>query len=143
MTLSLLTTDAAIRSLLTRARTIAVVGISDRRGRDSNTVSQYLLSQGYTIIPINPLLSRWAGLQAYPDLDHAPLPIDVVDIFRRPEAVPPVVEAAIRIGARAVWMQFGVGHDAAARTALDAGLEVVMERCIMVEHRRLLAQGPA
>jgi predicted CoA-binding protein len=127
-----------IPELLRASRTIAVVGLSSRRARPSYGVSEYMQSAGYRIIPVNPLETEVLGEQAYPDLDSVPVPIDIVDVFRRSEFVPAIVEAAIRVGAKAVWMQEGVVHDEAAQRARDAGLTVVMDRCILKEHRRLV-----
>jgi len=126
-----------IAELLTSARTIAVVGLSSRRTRPSYSVSEYMQSAGYRIIPVNPQESEVLGEKAYPDLDSVPEPVDIVDVFRRSDFVPEVVEAAIRIGAKAVWMQEGVVHDEAAERARAAGLTVVMDRCILKEHRKM------
>ncbi len=126
-----------IAELLTSARTIAVVGLSSRRARPSYSVSEYMQSAGYRIIPVNPQESEVLGEKAYPDLDSVPVPVDIVDIFRRSEYVAEVVEAAIRIGAKAVWMQEGVVHEDAAERARAAGLTVVMDRCILKEHRKM------
>ncbi len=126
-----------IAELLTSAKTIAVVGLSSRRARPSYSVSEYMQSAGYRIIPVNPQESEVLGEKAYPDLDSVPVPVDIVDIFRRSEFVPEVVEAAIRIGAKAVWMQEEVVHEEAAERARAAGLTVVMDRCILKEHRRM------
>ncbi len=126
-----------IPELLRSSHTIAVVGLSGRRTRPSYSVSEYMQTAGYRIIPVNPQETEVLGEKCYPDLDAVPEHVDIVDIFRRPEFVMPVVEAAIRIGAKAVWMQEGVIHDAAAQRARDAGLTVVMDRCILKEHRRL------
>ena len=126
-----------IPDLLAHARTIAVVGLSGKRYRASHGVAEYLQRAGYRIIPVNPRESEVLGEKAYPDLDSVPEPVDIVDIFRRPEFVPEIVEAAIRKGAKAVWMQEGVIHEDAARRAREAGLDVVMDRCILKEHRRL------
>jgi len=131
--------DADLASLLRSARTIAVVGLSDKAVRDSHRVARYLQQQGYTIIPVNPALSTVLGERSYPDLLSIGFPVDIVNVFRRPEFMPGVVEDATRAGARAVWMQFDTVHPAAAGTASRAGLDVVVDRCIMVEHRRLLA----
>jgi predicted CoA-binding protein len=119
------------------AKTIAVVGLSGRRFRPSHGVAEYLQRAGYRVIPVNPRETEVLGEKAYPDLASVPLPVDIVDIFRRSEHVPEIVEEAIRIGAKMVWMQEGVIHEDAAQTALAAGLEVVMDRCILKEHRRL------
>jgi len=125
-----------IAELLHTARTIAVVGISSKRFRPSYGVSEYMKRAGYRIIPVNPNEDEVLGEHAYPDLDSVPGPIDIVDIFRRSEFVPAIVEAAIRKGAKAIWMQEGVVHEAAARAAEAAGLQVVMDRCILKDHRR-------
>ena len=126
-----------IAELLTSAKTIAVVGLSSRRARPSYSVSEYMQSAGYRIIPVNPQETEVLGEKAYPDLDSVPVPVDIVDVFRRSEFVPEVVEAAIRIGAKAVWMQEEVVHEEAAERARAAGLTVVMDRCILKEHRKM------
>jgi predicted CoA-binding protein len=126
-----------IREALRSARTIAVVGLSGKRFRPSHGVAEYMQKAGYRIIPVNPHESRVLGEQCYPDLDSVPGPVDIVDIFRRSEFVPEIVEAAIRKGAKVVWMQEGVVHEDAARRAEAAGLTVVMDRCILKDHRRL------
>ena len=127
----------SISEILHSARTIAVVGLSNKRFRPSYGVSEYLKRVGYRIIPVNPLEAEVLGEKSYPDLDSVPMPVDVVDIFRRSEFVPEIVEAAIRNGAKAIWMQEGVIHEQAARRAEAAGLTVVMDHCILKEHRRL------
>lgn len=129
----------AIRALLEGARTIAVVGLSDDPSRPSYGVAQAMQRYGYRIVPVNPALREALGEQAYPSLSALPFPVDIVDIFRRPEHVMALVEEAIAIGAPAVWMQLGVSHPAAVRRAVEAGLTVVAERCIKVERARLLA----
>ena len=126
-----------ISELLHSSRTIAVVGLSSKRFRPSHGVAEYMQHAGYRIIPVNPLETRILGEPCYPDLDSVPGPIDIVDIFRRSEFVPEIVEAAIRKGAKAIWMQEGVIHEAAARRAEQAGLMVIMDRCILKDHRRL------
>jgi uncharacterized protein len=126
-----------IPELLESSRTIAVVGISGKRFRPSHGVSEYMQRAGYRIVPVNPLETEVLGEKAWPDLDSIPERVDIVNIFRRSEFVPELVEAAIRIGARAVWMQEGVVHEEAARRAEAAGLAVVMDRCILKEHRRM------
>ena len=126
-----------IPELLRAGRTIAVVGLSNRKTRPSYSVSEYMRAQGYRIIPVNPNLTEALGERAYARLEDVPEHIDIVDIFRRPEFVPDIVESAIRVGAGAVWMQEGVVHEAAADRARKAGLTVVMDRCILKEHRRL------
>jgi len=128
---------STIPELLRDARTIAVVGLSNKRYRPSYGVSEYMQSAGYRIIPVNPEETEVLGEKCYARLEDVPEHIDIVDIFRRPEFVPEIVEAAIRIGAGAVWMQEGVVHENAAEKARGAGLMVVMDRCILKEHRRL------
>ncbi len=130
--------DDQIRELLKTAHTIGVVGLSDKSWRPSYDVAAYLRSAGYTVVPINPQVKQVLGLPAYPDLNAAARehPIEIVDVFRKPEFVPEIVEQAIAIHATAVWLQLGVVHRAAARRAHDAGLIVVMDRCIKVEHQR-------
>jgi len=127
----------AIKKLLATARTIAVVGLSPKETRPSNMVARYLLAAGYTIIPVNPGQEEILGLDCYPDLGSIPVPVDIVDIFRRSEDVAPIVAEAIAVGAKAVWMQEGVVHAEAARTAKAAGLLVVMDRCIKTVHHGL------
>ena len=127
--------------LLTQSSTIAVVGLSPKPDRPSHRVAAYLQSQGYRIIPINPNATEVLGEHSYPDLRSVPDPIDLVDIFRRSEEVPPVVEDAIAVGAKAVWMQDGVINEAAAAQARAAGLPVVMNNCSMRVHRRMMATG--
>jgi predicted CoA-binding protein len=127
-----------ITDLLKRVRTIAVVGISDSPLRSSHGVAAYLQSQGYRIIPVNPAIQEALGEKAYPTLQEIPADeqIDLVDIFRRSEHVPPVVEQAIQRKVPAVWMQETVFHDEAAQKAREAGMLVVMDRCILKEHRQ-------
>ena len=119
-------------------KTIAVVGLSHKRWRSSYGVSEYMQSSGYRIIPVNPSETEVLGEKAYATLDDVPVPVDIVNVFRRSEFVPEVVDAAIRIGAKCVWMQEGVIHEDAAAKARAAGLEVVMDRCILKEHRKML-----
>lgn len=133
----LLATQDEIAALLRKARTIAVVGLSDKPERDSHAVAQYLQRKGYTIIPVNPGASTILGERCHPTLDSIGHSVDIVNVFRKSECVPEIVEAAIRTGAGAVWTQLGVVHDEAARRASDAGLAVVMNRCIAVERRRI------
>lgn len=126
-----------IPEILRSARTIAVVGLSNKRYRPSYGVAGYLQQAGYRIIPVNPEETEVLGEKSYPDLASVPEHIDVVDIFRRPEFVPEIVEQAVRVGAGAIWMQEGVIHEEAAARARAAGLPVVMDRCMLKEHRRL------
>ncbi len=130
--------DDEIRRLLSEATTIAVVGLSPNPTRDSHRIALFLQRAGCRIVPVNPAVTTLLGERSWPDLDRVPERIDIVDIFRRPEHVPAIVEAAIRKGVRAVWMQPGTAEDAAALRASEAGLEVVVDRCILVEHRHLL-----
>ena len=124
-----------IGELLTRVKTIAVVGLSSDPMRPSFGVSQYMQRKGYRIIPVNPNESSVLGEKAYSSLSEVPEKIDVVDVFRRPEFVPEIVEETIRLKISALWLQEGVIHQAAAKRARDAGLTVVMNRCILKEHR--------
>ena len=133
------TTKSPAERILRGYRRIAVVGLSDDPERPSHGVASYMREHGYTILPVNPNLDSWEGLEAYGSLSEVPRPVEVVDIFRRSEFVGEVVDEAIRIGARAIWMQLGVIDEAAARRAAGAGLLVVVDRCILVEHRRLIA----
>jgi uncharacterized protein len=132
-----------ITQLLKSSRTIAVVGLSSKPHRPSQGVAAYLQSAGYRIIPVNPNETEVLGEKAYARLEDIPEPVDVVDIFRRSEFVPPVVETAIRIGARAVWMQEGVIHPEAAERARRAGLAVVMDACMLKEHVKRFRLGPS
>ena len=127
--------------ILKHSKTIAVVGASSTSQRDSNRIFKYLLDAGYTAIPVNPGETEVHGQPAYPDLKSVPVKVDLVDIFRRTEAVPPIVDEAISIGAKAVWMQQGIRHAAAARKAREAGLRVVQDRCIYVEHFKRAGSG--
>jgi uncharacterized protein len=135
--------DREIDGILTTARTVAVVGLSDKPDRDSYRVAAYLQRHGYRIVPVNPATAAILGEKSYPDLASIPgeIVVDVVDVFRKPEFVPAVVDAAIARGARVVWMQLWIAHNAAAEKARAAGLAVVMDRCIKVEHARWLASG--
>jgi predicted CoA-binding protein len=127
-----------IRRILEESKTVAVVGLSPKPHRPSHRVAHYLMEAGYTIIPVNPGQDTILGLPCYPSLRAIPAPVDLVDIFRRPEAVLPVVEDAIAIGARFIWMQEGIVNEDAAAKAEAAGLMVIMDRCTMVDHMNLL-----
>jgi len=127
--------------ILSSSRVVAVVGLSSKPHRPSYRVASYLKEQGYKIIPVNPTEKEILGEVSYPALASIPEPVDVVDIFRRPEEVPPIIEEAIRIGAKAVWMQEGVINEEAAARARQAGLKVVMDKCMFKEHRRLYGRG--
>jgi predicted CoA-binding protein len=136
--------DAQLKEWLAGARTIAVVGLSDKPERDSNEVARYLKAQGYRIIPVNPMFPEVLGERSYPSLTAIPAEerIDIVDVFRRSDQVPPVVDEALARGVGGIWMQLGVHHEEAAAKALAAGIPVVQDLCIMVQHRRLgLRQG--
>ena len=126
-----------IDEILKSAKVIAVVGLSGNKFRPSYGVAQYMQEQGYRIIPVNPAESEVLGEKSYASLLDIPGPIDIVDIFRRPEFVPALVEGAIQIGAKCVWMQEDVVHEEAAEKARAAGLSVVMDRCILKDHRLL------
>jgi uncharacterized protein len=130
-----MTTD--IGDILRNSHTIAVVGLSDKPERDSYHVAAYLQEQGYRIIPVNPALTEVLGEKAYARLQDIPEKIDLVDVFRRPDAVPEIVDAAIAVGAKVVWLQEGIVHNAAAEKARAAGLQVVQSRCILKEHYKL------
>jgi predicted CoA-binding protein len=126
-----------IEEILRNSKTIAVVGLSDKPERPSYDVASYLLEQGYRIIPVNPNITEWKGIKAYGSLLEIKEKVDIVDIFRRSEFVPQVVDEAIEIGAKTVWMQLGVIHEEAAEKARAAGLDVVMDRCTKIEHAKL------
>jgi uncharacterized protein len=126
-----------VAEILQSARSIAIVGLSGKRFRPSYGVADYLQRAGYRIVPVNPQEREVLGETCYPDLDAVPGPIDIVDIFRRSEYVPEIVDAAIRKGARLIWMQEGVYDPEAAQRAEAAGIAVVMDRCILKDHRRI------
>ena len=126
----------SIKEILQTYKTIAVVGLSSQPWRASHSVSEYMQNAGYRIIPVNPNETEVLGERAYGSLDAVPERFEIVDIFRRSEYVPEIVEAAIRRNARVIWMQLGVIHDEAAERAQGAGLEVVMDRCMKIEHAR-------
>jgi predicted CoA-binding protein len=127
----------ALRELLETTRRIAVVGCSPKPERDSHAIARYLIDAGYDVVPVNPGQDEILGLKCYPDVTSIPGGVDLVDVFRSPEHVPPVVEDAVAAKAKAVWLQLGVGNEEAERRASDAGLLVVAERCILVVHRAL------
>ena len=127
-----------IKAILERFNTVAIVGLSPKPQRDSHKVAKYLKENHYRIVPVNPGQKEILGEQCYPNLKTIPFPIDVVDIFRKPEAIPPVVDNAIEIGAQVVWMQLGLAHNQAADKARKAGLQVVMNKCIKIEHMNML-----
>ena len=129
------------KEILETYRSWAVVGLSDDPARDSHRVASFLADRGYRIVPVNPRIESWQGEKAYPDLLTIPVPVEVVDLFRRPEEVPAHVDEAIRIGAKAVWMQLGVVHAEAAARAEAAGLTVIRDRCPLIETRTLWPAG--
>ncbi len=130
-----------VQRILKQTKIIAVVGLSDKPDRDSYQIASYLQQQGYRIIPVNPRIKEVLGEKAYPSLRDVPDPVDVVDIFRRSEDVPPIVEDAIAIGAKVVWMQAGIVNEEAAARAEAAGLTVIMDACMRSAHRTLRASG--
>ena len=123
-------------AILRRYRRVALVGVSANPLRPSHFVAVYLANRGYDIVPVNPRAKTVLGRPSFPSLSAIPEPVDVVDIFRPPQFVPAIVEEAIKIGAKVVWMQFDIVHEEAARRAREAGLEVVMDQCMKVEHAR-------
>lgn len=130
--------DQMLKDILLSAKTIASVGVSSNPGKESFWIVKYLKDQGYRIIPVNPTAEEILGEKAYPDLESVPEKIDVVQVFRKPEDVPPVVDSAINAGAKVVWMQEGIVNEEAAQKARQAGLQVVMDACMRVTHRRLI-----
>ncbi|MBW1674120.1 MAG: CoA-binding protein [Deltaproteobacteria bacterium] len=124
-------------TILNEYRIIAMVGLSPDPSRPSHRVANYLISHGYKVIPVNPDAQEILGTRSYSDMSSIPEPIEIVDIFRRSEEVMPIVDEAIKIGAKVVWMQEGVINEEAALKAQDAGLLVVMDRCMLKEHKRL------
>ena len=138
-------TDAELRELLTHARTIAVVGLSANPERPSNQVAWYLHHQGYRLFGVNPRCpdQEVFGVPVVASLDQVPEPIDIVDVFRRPEYTPEVARAAVAAGARAVWLQLGIRNAEARAIAEGAGLAYVEDRCLKVDHARLLGRRPA
>ena len=130
-------TNEEIRDILRASKTIAVVGLSDKPDRDSYHVAEYMKSAGYRIIPVNPAVAAVLGEKSYASLRDVPEKIDVVDVFRKADAVPAIVDEAIAVGAKVVWLQEGIVHNEAAEKARAAGLKVVMSKCLLKEHRRL------
>ena len=126
-----------IAEIVKNYRVVAVVGLSADPDRPSYRVAQYLKEHGYRIIPVNPVCREILGEKCYPSLRDIPFPVEVVDVFRKVEAIPAIVEEAIRMGAKAVWMQLGLAEPASAQKAKEAGLKVVMDRCLKVEHAML------
>jgi uncharacterized protein len=133
--------DEKLRDILLSAKTIASVGLSSNQGKESYWIASYLKEQGYRVIPVNPTAPEIFGEKAYPDLQSVPEKIDVVQVFRKPEDVPLIVDDAIKVGAKVVWMQEGIVNYEAAQKAEEAGLRVVMDACMRSTHRRLMI-GP-
>lgn len=136
--------DAELRRLLTEARTIAVVGLSDKPERDSHEVARYLQTHGYRIVPVNPAVTHVLGETSYPSLSAVPpgVRVDIVDVFRRSDQVAPIAQEAAARGVRALWMQLGVENAEAERIGREAGIAVVQDRCIKIEHHRLGVRLP-
>ena len=134
------TDPRTIRKIFGYARTIAVVGLSSSRLRPSFFVAQYLQYRGFRVVPVNPTAESILGERSYASVSDIPFPVDAVDVFRDPAALPAIAEQAIEHGARALWMQFGVVSPEAARRAADAGLDVVMDRCMKIEHGRYFGE---
>lgn len=125
-----------IKKILTQYKNIAIVGLSKREEADSHQVAKYLIEQGYNVIPVNPTIDEILGRKSYPDLKSVPVEVEIVDIFRKPQAVPDIVDMAIEKKAKVVWMQLGIANNEAAKKALDNGLKVVQNKCIKIEHQR-------
>ena len=131
-----------IQEILSKTKTIALVGYSPKPGRPSGMIAQYLQQHGYRVIPVNPSIEEALGEKAYPSIAAIPEKVDLADVFRRPEYIPGVVDDAIAAGVKYLWIQDGIIHDEAARKAEEAGIGVVMDRCIFRDHARGLAAGP-
>lgn len=131
--------DGELRKILKGAKSIAVVGASPKPWRDSNSIAQFLLNKGYTIYPVNPNYPNVLEMTCYPDLKSVPGTIDIVDVFRSPDAVMEIVDEAIAVHAPTLWLQLGVVNQKAAQKAESAGIRVIMDRCIAVDHRRLIS----
>jgi predicted CoA-binding protein len=126
-----------LRRILNDYKRVAMVGLSDDWSRPSNFAAKYLLDHGFEVFPVNPKYPEILGQKCYADLRDIPQPVDIVDLFQRVERIPPFVDQAIEIGAKVAWMQLGIIHEEAAQKARDAGLEVVMDRCMKIEYARL------
>lgn len=129
--------NEGIGKILKESRTVAIVGLSDKPERPSYDVATYLQAHGYRVIPVNPNITEWKGVKAYARLSDLEEKVDIVDIFRRSEDVLPIVQEAIAIGAKTVWMQLGVVDEEAAKLAVKAGMNVVMDRCMKIEHANM------
>jgi uncharacterized protein len=133
----IITEDNEIKAVLQTCRTIAIVGLSPKKDRDSYRVAEYLKHHGYTVIPIRPAQTEILGEKAYPSLDDVKLPVDIVDVFRKPEQIMPHAQEALRLKPKVFWMQLGIENQEAAKCLTDAGIDVIMNQCIKVEHERL------
>ncbi|HSQ79651.1 MAG TPA: CoA-binding protein [Casimicrobiaceae bacterium] len=129
---------AGLRRILTRSHTIAVVGLSAQWHRPSNFAAKYMQAHGYRVVPVNPTYASVLGETCYPNLRAIPVPVDIVDCFRKAPEMPALADDAIAIGAKVFWMQLGIENDEAAKRAADAGLDVVMNRCVKIEHARIM-----
>jgi uncharacterized protein len=129
---------AGLRRVLAQSRTIAVVGLSANWYRPSHFAAKYMQDKGFSIIPVNPMYTQVLGQRCYPDLAAIGRAVDMVDCFRKPDDIVPIAREAVAIGAKVLWMQLGIRNDEAARIALDGGLDVVMDRCVKIEHARIL-----
>jgi predicted CoA-binding protein len=129
---------AGLRRILAESRTLAVVGLSAQWHRPSYFAAKYMQDHGYRIVPVNPRYDEVLGQKCYPDLRSIPHPVDLVDCFRKSSDIPPLADDAIAIGAKVLWMQLGIVNEAAAQRAVAAGLDVVMNRCVKIEHARIL-----
>ncbi len=133
--------DDQLRSILSNSKNVAVVGLSPKPERDSNSVAAYLIAAGYNVIPINPVVEEVLGLKSYASLEDVPVPIDIVDVFRRPENIPDIARSAVAVGAKVLWTQLNIVSEEGVQIASAAGLQVVMDRCTLIEHRRLICAG--
>ena len=133
--------DDQLRPILSNSKNVAVVGLSPKPERDSNSVAAYLIAAGYNVIPINPVIEEVLGLKSYASLEDVPVPIDIVDVFRRPENIPDIARSAVAVGAKVLWTQLNIVSEEGVQIASAAGLQVVMDRCTLIEHRRLICAG--
>ena len=129
---------AGLRRVLALSRTIAVVGLSANWYRPSHFAAKYMQDKAFSIVPVNPAYAEVLGERCYPDLASIPRPVDMVDCFRKPQDIVPIAREAVASGAKVLWMQIGIRNQEAARIALDAGMDVVMDRCVKIEHARIL-----
>ena len=134
-------TSEEIKDILTESKTIAIVGLSQNPDRDSHKVARYLLRNGYKIVPVNPAYDEVLGEKSYPSVKDVPFAIDIVDIFRKPDVIPGLVDEAIEKKAKTVWMQLGLSNNQAAQKATEAGLKVVQNKCLKIEHHRMVSES--